>query len=55
MRAGRRKSASESRLVRQQITAMVLKNAVGAVSIGVLIGLPAAWAAAQWCDRCCLV
>jgi predicted permease len=33
---------------RQRIIAMVLKSAVGLVSIGVLIGLPAAWAASRW-------
>jgi hypothetical protein len=32
---------------RHRIIAMVLKNAVGLVSIAVLIGLPAAWAASQ--------
>jgi ABC-type antimicrobial peptide transport system permease subunit len=33
-----------------QVIAMVLRSAVGLVLIGVLLGLPAAWAASRWIE-----
>jgi ABC-type antimicrobial peptide transport system permease subunit len=35
---------------RGQVIAMVVKNAVGLVLIGIALGLPAAWAASRWVE-----